>query len=272
VVGLSLGKGGMGNSRPLGCAWYLTGVCNYRCPYCYDQAKPETHPTVDMADVELIFGALTERRGPLEIALTGGEPSLHPAFEALLSYFSRNGHALLVSTNLSRGPEPFLRAVARPERCSINASFHPSHANIDQFGRSLQRLAEAGFPISPSYVLYPPNAAMLPRYEEKLRAYLSDVSLVGMTFVGEHGGVRHPLPPAGVPAAGGVPPGRYCRAGQDYFAILADGTIVRCVEGVPLRGDHWPLVHLDDRPAPCPSPHCFCSSMHHLWVDGTSPA
>jgi hypothetical protein len=220
-----------------------------------------------MADVDRVFGALAERRGPLQIALTGGEPSLHPAFEALLSYFSRHDHMLLVSTNLSCGPQPFLRAVAHPERCSINASFHPSNANVQLFGQSLQRLAEAGFAVSPSYVLHPPNVASLPRWEERLRGYLPDVSLVGMAFVGDHNGVRYPLSPAGAPTTSGGPPGRYCRAGQDYFAILADGTIVRCVEGVPLRGDRWPLVHLNDRPAPCPSSHCFCSSMHHLWVD-----
>ncbi|MBM3499876.1 MAG: radical SAM protein [Armatimonadetes bacterium] len=255
--------------RRLGCAWYLTGACNYACPYCYDQVKPTRHPRWDMADVRRVFGALTEARGPLDIALTGGEPTLHPLFGEVVAHLSSHGHSLLVSSNLSCGAEPFLRHVADPSRCSVNASFHPSHARMAAFASIVRRLLDAGFGVVPSYVTYPPHLAEKPRHAAELRRVAPETTLSDLTFVGAYEGVAHPIP---APAAANValPPApprpRRCRAGADYFAILSDGRVMRCVGPTPLFGDRWPTVRLADGPVPCPQEHCWCTSMHGLWV------
>ena len=269
-----------GNAKPLGCAWYLTGVCNYDCPYCYDQAKPQVHPSIRMADVAGVFGALQEARGPLEIALTGGEPTLHPAFGDILAYLSGAGHDLVISTNLSCGPEPFLEAARQPSRCSLNASFHPSHADMREFGPAVRRLLDAGFRVVPSYVMYPPNVEALPRHEAELHAFAPGLAFGRMAFLGEWQGRHYPLAPQGEPGsespAAGSPgergaQARYCRAGQDYFAVLWTGEIARCVAGAPLTGDRWPTVRLVDRALPC-ALDCHCADMHRLWADGPSDA
>jgi hypothetical protein len=258
--------------RRLGCAWYLTGVCNYACPYCYYPTKPTRHPEIRMTDVRAVFGSLAEARGEIDIALTGGEPSLHPLFVDLLRYFSDAGHRLLVSTNLSCGAGPFLRGVPEPARCTINASFHPSHADMASFGPEVRRLLDAGFPVRPSYVLYPPQVEARPTYEAALREHAPQAALEGMAFAGEYEGRTYPQKPTGEGTCTAPPEqarrGRPCRAGCDYFAILADGTITRCVSGCPLRGEKWPSFELSTTPAPCPLDECLCVDMHHLWVSG----
>jgi len=267
---------GSDHQRRLGCAWYVTGVCNYACPYCYYAVKPTHHPEIRMADVRAVFGSLAGARGQLDIALTGGEPSLHPLFAELLRYFSGAGHRLLVSTNLTCGSAPFLRGVSEPARCAINASFHPSHADMASFGPEVRRLLDAGFRVRPSYVLYPPHVEARPSYEAALQEHAPSAVLEGMGFVGEYEGRTYPEPTSTHSASAASRPGeseeasrrRLCRAGCDYFAILADGAIARCVSGVPLRGDKWPRFELSTTPAPCPLDECLCADMHQLWVSG----
>ncbi len=260
---------------PLGCSWFLTGACNYACPYCFDQAKPSEHPEIRMADVERVFGALVRQRGPMECYLSGGEPTLHPLFEPILQFLTSLGNVVLVNTNLSRGAAPFLRSAgARP--CAINASFHPSSAAMASFGPAVRELVEAGFHVEPTIVTYPPNEPHIDGYARELARYVPDVPLVPLAFLGTYRGRAYappePRPPRAEAIGGGRGPGlqrrgeRLCRAGCDFFAIQWTGTIVRCVSHVALVGGRWPNLLLADGPLPCPLDRCYCNSMHHLWA------
>jgi len=248
----------------LGCAWYLTGVCNYDCPYCYDQSKPTRHPVLNMDDVRRVFGDFARARGPLRIAITGGEPTLHPRFREIVSYLDAEGHWLGISTNLSSGAEPFITSICRPADCHINASFHPSRSDVAVFGAEVRSLDDAGFPVSISYVLYPPHVERFEHYLEAMAEVAPGVEFRGAPFVGTYPGRE--CRGRALPGSRESEP-RTCRSGCDYFAILPTGAILRCVQGAPIRGDVWPTVRLNNGPSACPMPRCDCIDMHKLWRD-----
>ncbi len=251
-------------SPQLGCAWYLTGVCNYDCPYCYDQSKPTQHPAISTDDVRRVFGHLVKARGPLRIAITGGEPTLHPRFREILSYLDADGHTIRISSNLSLGAEPFIASVGRPADCRINASFHPSRSDVDRFGAEVRALTDAGFRVRISYALYPPHVGRLEDCRKAMAQAAPGVEFRAAPFVGTYQGREyqgHALPGSREGEA------RTCRAGRDYFAILPTGAILRCVQGAHLMGDTWPTVRLNDGPAACPVARCDCIDMHELWRD-----
>jgi pyruvate formate lyase activating enzyme len=78
---------------------FLSG-CNLRCPYCHNSALVrEDEILEDLAFKELIE-SLQRRRKLLEgIAITGGEPTLHPQLAGLLRGLRETGLSLKLDTN-----------------------------------------------------------------------------------------------------------------------------------------------------------------------------
>lgn len=91
----------------------LSTVCNYRCVFC-------SNPTVDPRDKVLLklesiqgFDALIRERARL-VDITGwGEVTLHPEFEAILDYVTRNGASVRMVTNGSNLTEKTVDALGR---------------------------------------------------------------------------------------------------------------------------------------------------------------
>jgi len=79
--------------------------CNLTCPTCY-AASPhgvdESLSYAPMDDVVRRIQSVIERKGPLDVVqLSGGEPTLHPQFEALLEWCLRHDGIgyVLINTN-----------------------------------------------------------------------------------------------------------------------------------------------------------------------------
>jgi MoaA/NifB/PqqE/SkfB family radical SAM enzyme len=75
----------------------ITRNCNLRCDYCYikaDRGLPSvpTGPILELAD-------FLGEHGLVEVRLTGGEPTLHPDFFAILHRFQERGVYVSVATN-----------------------------------------------------------------------------------------------------------------------------------------------------------------------------
>ncbi len=89
------------------------GVCNFRCPYCYNVdlvMRPEELPDLDSAEV---LHELEARRGFVDgVVVSGGEPTLQPELVTFLSEVSALGLAVKLDTNGSR-PDVLERCLER---------------------------------------------------------------------------------------------------------------------------------------------------------------
>jgi len=76
---------------------YVTNECQLNCTHCSFQSSPvQPHTRVDE---KVILRILDELKGIRDITLTGGEPTLHPAFEKILSKAAENARIVYVMTN-----------------------------------------------------------------------------------------------------------------------------------------------------------------------------
>lgn len=80
------------------CTVFLN-ACNFRCPYChnFELVTGDAPPVMETAD---LFAFLTKRRGLLDgVAITGGEPCLHPELPELIRGIRALGFKVKLDTN-----------------------------------------------------------------------------------------------------------------------------------------------------------------------------
>lgn len=84
-------------------ATVFTQGCNFRCPYCHNPSLvlPQTEAAKEtMVDEEEIFSYLEKRHGMIEaVAITGGEPTLHPELEDFIRKVKEMGFFVKLDTN-----------------------------------------------------------------------------------------------------------------------------------------------------------------------------
>ncbi len=88
----------------------LTDHCNLTCPICYADSSPERQGFRPLAQIERMLDAVVEAEGePDVVQLSGGEPTLHPDFFAVLAAArARPIRHLMINTNglrIARDPE-----------------------------------------------------------------------------------------------------------------------------------------------------------------------
>jgi MoaA/NifB/PqqE/SkfB family radical SAM enzyme len=111
---------GAGPAFPLAGSVELTQRCNLRCRHCYGQ---NSHPATDAlptTELKHLLGRLADH-GVLFLALTGGEPLLHPDFADIYLHAKRRGFLLTVMTNavLVDAPLADLLATRLPRRIEV---------------------------------------------------------------------------------------------------------------------------------------------------------
>lgn len=78
----------------------ITGKCNGQCPWCYQDSKPENNHYIDAIEkINKFFGVMTENQKPFQVAIGGGEPTLHPHFVDILRTFYELGITPNYTTN-----------------------------------------------------------------------------------------------------------------------------------------------------------------------------
>ena len=79
----------------------ITDHCNLRCPICYADSGPHRPGFRDLATVERMLDAVVANEGePDVVQISGGEPTLHPEFFAILDAAKRRPiRHLMVNTN-----------------------------------------------------------------------------------------------------------------------------------------------------------------------------
>jgi uncharacterized radical SAM superfamily Fe-S cluster-containing enzyme len=87
----------------------ITNRCNFRCPVCFAEAKGEgSHYQLDLTTVRKMLQALLDRPVPCRsVQFSGGEPTLHPDFPAILRMAREMGFThIQVATNGSKFADP----------------------------------------------------------------------------------------------------------------------------------------------------------------------
>ena len=80
------------------CTIFLGG-CDFRCPYCHNFELVDGTASPLMDEKEL-FSFLEKRKGLLDgVAITGGEPCLHPELPELIAAIRKMGYAVKLDTN-----------------------------------------------------------------------------------------------------------------------------------------------------------------------------
>lgn len=79
----------------------ITDHCNLRCPTCYAASGPERQTHRPLAVVEQMLDAIVANEGePDVVQISGGEPTLHPEFFAILDAARRRPiRHLMINTN-----------------------------------------------------------------------------------------------------------------------------------------------------------------------------
>jgi len=79
----------------------LTDACNLRCPICYAESGPERQHHRPLEVIESMLDAVIANEGEADVVqLSGGEPTIHPDFFAILDAAKRRPiRHLMVNTN-----------------------------------------------------------------------------------------------------------------------------------------------------------------------------
>jgi len=106
--------------------WDLTRRCNYNCSYCwpYVHNKTEKFLPIDVI-LETCERLIYEWGGSETIRFNfgGGEPTLHPNFIDILKYLKEKGQWILVTTNASRSPNFWKKAIKYINSVNLSAHF-----------------------------------------------------------------------------------------------------------------------------------------------------
>ena len=124
----------------------ITEHCNLRCPHCIR----DDVTTVRNLDPELILGTVDAARelfGEVAVSMTGGEPTLHPGWERIISALHERGVSYRFVTNgwhmrrlipaLDRHPP----AAVRLSLSGADAAVHDAERGRDSFRRVLMAVA-----------------------------------------------------------------------------------------------------------------------------------
>jgi len=78
--------------------WNFTNMCNLRCIHCYQRAGAPTPDELTLEEKLRVVDEL-DRAGVASIALSGGEPTIHPHFHRVVREIASRGIHAAVATN-----------------------------------------------------------------------------------------------------------------------------------------------------------------------------
>lgn len=95
-----------------------------------------------------------QKYGEIAILISGGEPFLYPDFLELIKKIVLM-HSVKIVTNLSIDAARIINDFS-PQQLGLCPSFHPYHADLEEFIEKLCALKQAGWSLGSIIVAYPP--------------------------------------------------------------------------------------------------------------------
>lgn len=124
----------------------ITQHCNLRCPHCI-RDDVTTVQSLDLGLIESVLEQASQVFQRVDVSLTGGEPLLHPEFDAMAELFGRRGHAWRFVSNgwhMRRAMPTLDRNPPAHVRLSLSGATPETHDAVrgrDSFRRVLQAVA-----------------------------------------------------------------------------------------------------------------------------------
>jgi MoaA/NifB/PqqE/SkfB family radical SAM enzyme len=101
--------GRWGHENSIKIEWNLGKRCNYDCSYCPSSIHDNSSAHTDIEILKATVDKLVALGKPIRLSFTGGEPTVHPKFQELITYCRFKGiHWISVTTNGTR-PYEFYR-------------------------------------------------------------------------------------------------------------------------------------------------------------------
>ncbi|HII61312.1 radical SAM/SPASM domain-containing protein [Pyrococcus horikoshii] len=85
-------------AAPFLIVWNFTNMCNFRCKHCYQRADKPLPSELSLEEKLMLVDQL-DRAGVAAVALSGGEPTIHPHFLRIVKELSSRGIHTSVATN-----------------------------------------------------------------------------------------------------------------------------------------------------------------------------
>ncbi|MEM1916466.1 MAG: radical SAM protein, partial [Ignisphaera sp.] len=127
--------------------WNFTNICNLRCIHCYQRAGRNADDELTLSE-KLALVEHLDAAGVAAVALSGGEPTLHPDYLTVVKALAQRGIYVAVATNgwryadideLKKAAEAGLRYV----EVSIDSAYQSKHDRFRGFEGSWNRAVKA---------------------------------------------------------------------------------------------------------------------------------
>jgi organic radical activating enzyme len=82
--------------------WIINNICTNACDYCPSNVHNGTNHNYDWDHARSFIEKLFKRYTKINLAISGGEPTISPWFKDLVKMFSDSGHPVGVTTNGAR--------------------------------------------------------------------------------------------------------------------------------------------------------------------------
>ncbi len=149
--------------RDLSITWFITWLCNYKCPFCWERIDDEVYRKSLMRTNQIKPGKWADvfnELNPGELYLTGGEPTLYKYLPEVIERLNKR-IKLKITSNFgnSYDLEKYSPFVLDNRFSMMGFSFHPSECDIKDFCKKMDRALEMGYneacDLGIEMVLYP---------------------------------------------------------------------------------------------------------------------
>lgn len=149
-------------------SWLLGRYCNYKCSYCWPYARSDEK---DHRPLEVLTKTMSEIKkqarennfNSFHFSFSGGEPTLHPGYLKLLSFYAddidnANYQSCHMTSNLSPGIswfKKYVEATKQLHRVTITASWHREFGVKEAFRDKIIFLQENDIHVTINIVMVP---------------------------------------------------------------------------------------------------------------------
>ena len=150
--------------------WYITHVCNNKCPYCHFVQDPESAPIEPFIDSARWVEAWNKLK-PERLDITGGEPFLQPKFFDLLNGLD-SSIKIAITTSLQQIPSENSYALfgqrISPEKVdTMTLSYHPTMQDWDDWKGKALWLKNRGFYLTCNFVGFPEQEWLIEEIKQR---------------------------------------------------------------------------------------------------------
>ena len=164
---------------------FLTLACSLKCEYCVQKISL---PNQSIAHYPLVSGrewvealnaisGRTKRKNLFiikkkKLAITGGEPTLHPDFIYILNNLDKNWRITVTSNFTSpffEGDAKGLKQIKKRSGLKFNGSFHFLYTPIEKFMENFFKIKKAGIFVHTLFIVgHPGHIEEIQRYKKRL--------------------------------------------------------------------------------------------------------